>query len=100
MSKARRIEVLVDRPLAGRIAEAADRAGVSNYAVLPTLAGRGAHGTWRADELTGATDRVLFTTVLSADKAEALLAALAPLLDAYDLLLTLEEVEVVRGARF
>ena len=100
MIMARRLEVLVDRPLAGRIAAAADRSGVSNYALLPTLAGRGAHGAWRADELTGATDRVLFTTVLSADKAEALLAELAPLLDAYDLLLTIEDVEVVRGSRF
>lgn len=100
MTIARRIEILVDRPLLRRVSAAADAAGVSNYALLPTLAGRDGADHWVRDELTGATDRVLFTTVLAADKAEALVAALTPLLDSHDLLLTISTVEVVRGSRF
>lgn len=100
MSMARRIEILVDRPLLRRVTAAADAAGVTNYALLPTLGGRDGADIWSQDQLTGATDRILFTTVLAADKAEALVAALTPLLDSHDLLLTISTVEVVRGGRF
>ena len=72
MSMARRIEILVDRPLLRRVTAAADAAGVTNYALLPTLGGRDGADIWSQDQLTGATDRILFTTVLAADKAEAL----------------------------
>ncbi|MGL4541740.1 MAG: P-II family nitrogen regulator [Polymorphobacter sp.] len=100
MSAARRIEILVDRPLLRRVTAAADAAGVTNYALLPTLGGRSGTVTWRRDDLTGATDRILFTTIVSADKADALVAALTPLLDSHDLLLTSTIVDVVRGGKF
>ena len=100
MSEARRIEILVDRPLLRRVTAAADAAGVTNYALLPTLGGRSGEDRWADDQLTGATDRVLFSTVLAAAKADALVAALTPLLDSHDLLLTITTVEVVRGSRF
>lgn len=98
--RARRLEVLVDSPLVRRICAAADAAGVTNYRLMPTIGGRGAHGSWRSDELTGATDKIVFVTILPPDRADALVAALAPLLDALDLVLTVGDVEVVRGTAF
>lgn len=100
MSAAKRLEILADAPLVRRICAAADAAGVTNYRLIPTLGGRGDHGVWRQDALTGATDKVLFVTIAAADKAAALVEAIAPLLDSYDLLLTVGDVEVVRGGRF
>jgi hypothetical protein len=93
---ARRIEVLADTPLLRRICAAADAAGVTNYTLLETAGGRGAHGPWRHEDVTGATDKTLFITVASPEKAEALVAALEPLLDSHDLMLTITETSVVR----
>lgn len=98
--KAKRLEVLVDDPLARRICAAADAIGVTNYRLLPTIGGRGAHGEWRDDALTGATGKLVFVTILPPERATALVAAITPLLDDYDLILTVGDVEVVRGSAF
>ena len=93
---ARRIEVLADTPLLRRICAAADAAGVTNYTLLETAGGRGAHGPWRREDVTGATDKTIFVTIASHEKADALVSALAPLLESYDLLLTITDTAVVR----
>lgn len=95
-----RIEVLVDAPLVRRLVAAADDAGIQGYTVLPTLMGRGVSGVWADDEVSGAGAKQLFMTVTSAEKADRLVAALAPLLDAYGLVLIVSTVEVIRGERF
>ncbi len=98
---AKRIEVLVDRPLVPLIERAAERAGVSNWAVIDALSGRDGARRWSEEQLmTGADDRRLFLTVLSPEKADALVEALAPLLDSHGLLLVMDTVEVVRAGRF
>lgn len=98
--KRTRIEILADAPLVRRLVTAADRVGVSGWTVLPTVMGRGSSGTWSDDEVSGASAKQLFVTVTAADKAERLIDALAPLLDKYGLVLTVSEVQVVRGDRF
>ena len=42
----RRIEVLVDAPLARRVVEAARISGISAWTMLPTLEGEGKGGHW------------------------------------------------------
>lgn len=98
---ARRIEVLFDRPLLPLIERAAERASVTNWAVIDVLAGRDGARRWSEEQLmTGADDRRLFLTVLAPDKAQALIDALAPLLDSHGLILMMDTIEVVRGGRF
>jgi hypothetical protein len=96
----RRIDILVDAPLMRRVTAAADAAGVSGYTISPTLSGMGTHGRWSDDQLTGAAAKQWFVTVTAAEKADALVDALVPLLDTHGLLLMLSDVEVVRGGKF
>lgn len=96
----RKIEILVDAPLLRRVTAAAEAAGVTGYTLLPALGGSGHRGRWSDDQVTGAETKLLFWAIMDAPKAEALLDALAPLLDSHGLLLALTDVEVVRGARF
>lgn len=96
----KRVEVLTDAPLIRWLVEAAEASGVTGYTVLPTLGGKGHGGTWREDQLTGAATKVMFVSIATAEKANALVDALAPLLDQYGILLTISDVEVVRGDRF
>ena len=46
------------------------------------------------------TDKSLVLSIASAEKAQVLVEALAPMLSSHGLLLTIWDVEVVRGERF
>ena len=96
----KRIEILIDRPLAPRLIEAAATAGVSGYTLIPVQSGSGRHGRWRSDPVSGAENKLIFLTIASAERAERLIELLAPDLDAYSMLLTVGDVQVIRGERF
>jgi hypothetical protein len=96
----KRIEILIDRPLAPRLVAAAAEAGVSGYTLIPVQSGSGRHGRWRDDPVSGAEAKTIFLTIASAAGAERLIDILAPFLDEYSMLLTVWDVQVVRGERF
>jgi hypothetical protein len=96
----KRLEILIDRPLAPRLIQAAAEAGVSGYTLIPVQSGSGRHGAWRDDPISGAEAKTIFLTIASAEKAERLVELLAPHLDSYGMLLTVSDVQVVRGERF
>lgn len=95
-----RIEVLVDAPIAPKLARLAEEAGITGHTLLRTASGRGRTGEWSEDLVTGATNKFLFLTIASAERAERFVAALEPLLDTHDLVLLKSEVEVIRPHRF
>lgn len=95
----KRIEVLADAPLVPRIVAALHRADIHGHTVLAALSGSGRTGSWSEDRLTGSEKRLVMA-IASADHAQAFVDALAPLLDSHRLLLTIADVEVVRGDRF
>lgn len=96
----RRIEVLVDVPLARQVIAAASASGIAGYTLLPTLEGQGAHGHWSDDQLSGAQSKRLFLSITSSAKADAFVDRIAPLLDSHGLVLLLSDVDVVRAGKF
>ncbi len=96
----RRIEVLVDAPLARRVVEVAKSVGIVGYTVLPTLEGEGTHGHWSDDQVSGALAKVLFLSVTSEPKAKAFMEAIEPLLESHGLVFLLSTVDVIRGKKF
>lgn len=96
----RRIEVLADEPLIPAIERIAGSAGIEHYTLLPTLGGMGHSGRWRDDQVSGATAKVMFMAVTTADGADRLTDLLAPLLATHHMMLLVSNVEVIRPARF
>lgn len=96
----RRIEVLVDAPLARRVIAIARAVDIAGYTLLPTLEGEGRGGHWSDDQISGAQSKRLFLSVTSAEKAAAFVDGIAPLLDSHGLLLLLSDVDVVRASKF
>mgnify|MGYP006287765877 CR=1 FL=1 len=96
----KRIEVMADAPLCEWLAETAARVGIAHYSVATLSAGSGQSGHWRDEDVSGAVAKRLFIAIASAEKADAFLEGLAPHLDEYGLLVTLGDVDVVRGERF
>ena len=96
----KRIEILVDTPLAPRIIAQVKAVDISGWSLIHVDSGGGRAGTWQHDDVTAAAAKTIVLVVASQTKADALVEALAPLLDSYRLLLTIGDVQVVRGERF
>ena len=96
----KRLEILIDTPLEPRLAAAAAEPGIGGYTVLPALSGRGRRGVWHDERVAGAEAKLMFWIICAEDKAARLIDLLAPHLDTHGIILTLSDVEVVRGERF
>jgi hypothetical protein len=96
----KRLEILVDSPLAPKIIGLIDAAGISGWSQTYVDAGGGLDGNWQTGELTGAATKSIVVAIASEAAAQRLIDSLAPILDSHRLLLTILEVSVVRGDRF
>lgn len=95
----KRIEILADQAQANIVTKAIDEAGITGWTITPVTSGKGREGRWREERVMG-TDKVFILTIAAEEKAMALAEALAPVLTQRGLLLTMWDVEVIRGERF
>lgn len=95
----KRIEILADTQLQGRVTAAIDRAGITGWTVTPVTSGKGRDGKWREERVMG-TDKVFILTIAAEDRAMALAEELAPMLTRYGFILSMWDVQVIRGERF
>ena len=95
----KRIEILADTRLQKRVTDAIDRADITGWTIVPVTSGKGRDGPWREERVMG-TDKVFVLTIAAEDKAMALAEDLAPMLTKYGFILTMWDVQVIRGERF
>ena len=95
----KRIEILADKALERKVTDAIDRAGITGWTVLPVSSGRGREGRWREESVMG-TDKVVVLTIANQEAATALATDIAPILTSHGLILSMWDVEVIRGERF
>lgn len=97
----RRIEIILEAPAMNRLAAALEAAGVSGYTVLPVLAGKGTTGAWTRDGLVGgAGAMVCVICIIDPTRADAVLERIMAVLSRQIGLVTVGDVDVVRGERF
>ncbi|MBJ7389038.1 MAG: transcriptional regulator [Sphingomonadaceae bacterium] len=96
----KRIEILVDTPLVPRIVGKLKAVDISGWSLIHVDSGGGRAGEWQHDDVTGASAKTIVLAIASDTKTELLIDAIAPLLDSYGMLLTVGDVQVVRGERF
>ncbi len=95
----RRIDVLVDEPLCAWLVEQAALSGITHHSVIRVHSGHGRMGPW-SDDGFGAVAKRMFVAITGEEKADDLLERLAPHIETYGLVVTMNEVQVVRGERF
>ncbi|MEL6877028.1 MAG: transcriptional regulator [Pseudomonadota bacterium] len=95
----KRIEILTDTALLSRVTDAVDKVGITGWTVVPVNSGKGRDGRWREERVMG-TDKVFVLTIASEERAQALAEELAPVLTKYGFILSMWDVEVIRGERF
>ncbi|MDX2259938.1 MAG: DUF190 domain-containing protein [Hyphomicrobiaceae bacterium] len=97
----KRIDIMVEAPLMQRVLTLLDEHGVSGYTVLPVLAGRGKDGAWHRDGIVGrAGALVMIFCILDEARVGAVLEPLFALVSRQIGIVTVSDVEVVRGAQF
>lgn len=96
----KRIEILVDTPLVPRVIRLIKDVDISGWSVIKIASGGGRDGRWDHDEVTGAAAKSIVLMIASQEKADLLADKVAPLLESHGLLITIGNVEVVRGERF
>ena len=96
----KRIEILVDTPLVPKIIQMVRDVDISGWSVIKIASGGNRQGQWMRDEVTGAASKSIVLMIANEDKANLLADQVAPLLESYGLLITIGNVEVVRGDRF
>jgi hypothetical protein len=96
----KRIEILVDTPLVPRVVAQLKAVDISGWSVIHVDSGGGRAGAWQQDDVTGASAKTIVLAIASDAKTSGLIEAIAPLLDSYGMLLTIGDVQVVRGERF
>ena len=81
MKPCKRIEIVIETPLATRLTETLTRLGAGGFTLIPDVRGAGGRGMRRADELSGDTSNCLILIACN-DQAtvEAILEAVRPLL--------------------
>ncbi len=95
----KRIEILTDTALVKRVTSAIDSVGITGWTITPVSSGKGRDGHWREERVMG-TDKVFVLTIASEEKADALAEKIAPLLSSHGFLLSMWDVQVIRGERF
>ena len=95
-----RIEVLVDAPLAPRLVRLSETAGISGHTLIRTESGRGRHGEWSEDLVSGATAKYIFLAIANQDRADRFMELIAPLLESHGLIVLRSRVDVVLPERF
>ena len=101
MHRKKRIEIILEAPAMNRLANALEQAGVSGYTVLPVLAGKGTTGAWTRDGLVGgAGAMVCVICITDPSRVDAVIERVMALLSRQIGLVTIGDVDVIRGERF
>ena len=96
----KRIEILVDTPLIPKIIKLVKDVDISGWSVIKIISGGNREGRWDHDEVTGAASKSIVLMIANQEKANRLTDKIAPMLESHGLLITVGNVEVVRGDRF
>jgi hypothetical protein len=97
----KRIDIVVEAPVAMRLLDTLDDLSVSGYTVVPALAGRGCDGTWQCDGLVSDAGRMVHVFCsLDAGREDAVLEREFKLVTCQIGIVTVSDVAVVRSEHF
>ncbi len=98
--KRKKIEVIIETPARPLLIDALNRGGSPGYTLIPAIGGRGLRSAWDRNQLMDAANQVIIVTIVSAEAAETIMAEVGKLLEDYRGVVTVSDVEVLRGGRF
>ena len=97
----KRLEIVIEHPARKGLAALLDAQHVTGYSVVPVSAGSGQHGPWdEAGQVTSAEGMVMVICIVDPAQCEGVLEAVYPYIAPRKAIMSISDVQVVRGERF
>ena len=100
MHDAKRIEIVIEKPMEGRLAKALTDAGVTGYTIVPVRGGSGRSGAWTREGEIGRSGMVMFVCLIRPDRLDPLLEAIFAVLERHIGVVSVTDTKVLRAERF
>ncbi len=97
---AKRVEIIIEAPMEGRLTDALAAAGVSGFTVLPVLGGSGRSGQWSREGQVGRSGMVAVVCLIAPERLDGLLDAAFTVVQRHIGVVSVTDVQVIRPARF
>ena len=97
---AKRVEIVIEAPLEGRLTTALTDAGVTGYTILPVLGGSGRSGQWSREGQVGRAGMVAVVCLIRPERLEGLLEAAFAVVERHIGVVSITDAEVLRAERF
>lgn len=99
--KAKRVEIIIERPMVRRLTDALTGAGVTGYTILPVFGGSGRSGAWtREGQVSPAGGMAAVVCLIRPDRLDALLDAAFAVVETHIGVVSITDAEVLRAERF
>ena len=97
----KRLEIVIEHPARKGLCAILDAQKVTGYSIVPVTSGSGQHGPWEeAGQVTSAEGMAMVICIVDPAQAERVLEAVYPYVQPRKAILTMSDVQVVRGERF
>ena len=100
MHDARRVEIVIEAPLQGRLTDALEAAGVTGSTILPVLGGSGRSGAWTREGQVGRSGMVAVICLIRPERLDGLLEAAFKVVERHIGVVSVTEAQVLRAERF
>ncbi|MBS1302975.1 transcriptional regulator [Loktanella sp. SALINAS62] len=98
--QAKRIEIVIEKPMESRLTKALTDAGVTGYTVVPVRGGSGRSGQWTREGQIGRAGMVMVVCLIRPDRLETLLDAAFAVVERHIGVVSVTDAMVLRAERF
>ena len=101
MHQAKRVEIIIEAPMARRLTNALTEAGVTGFTILPVLGGSGRSSSWNRDrEVSRAGGMVAVVCLIRPERLDGLLEAAFAVVERHIGVVSVTDAQVLRAERF
>jgi len=97
---AKRVEIVIEKPMERRLTDALTEAGVKGYTVVPVRGGSGQSGPWTREGQVGRAGMVMVISLIKPDRLDAILDAVFAVVERHIGIVSVTDAMVLRAERF
>jgi nitrogen regulatory protein PII len=100
MHTAKRVEIVIEKPLESRLTDALNDAGVTGYTIVPVRGGSGRSGPWTREGQVGRSGMVMVVCLIKPERLDELLEAAFAVVERHIGVVSVTDAQVLRAERF
>lgn len=100
MHTAKRVEIVIEKPLESRLTQVLDDAGVTGYTIVPVRGGSGRSGPWTREGQVGRAGMVMVVCLIRPERLDALLESAFAVVERHIGVVSVTDAQVLRAERF